>query len=297
MAEKISAEFPFESKFVTIKGARMHYVEQGSGAPILFLHGNPTSSYLWRNIIPHLSGQGRCIAPDLIGFGKSDKPDIGYRIFDHVDYIDGFIDALGLDRVRLVIHDWGSFLGFHFAARYPGRVSAIAFMEAIVRPQKWEERTEQFQKTIGMLRGEQGWPTIREQNLFVEKMLPGSILRGLSDEEMNVYRAPFAEKEARKPTYVFPNEIPLGGEPADVVAAVENYGAVLSNVEIPMLLLAFEPGAIISADGVEWCKKHFPSLTVKEMGPGIHFVQEDQPHAIGDAIANWLQGLELPAEA
>lgn len=289
--KNISSAFPYESRYVSIHGARMHYVEEGAGDPILFLHGNPTSSYLWRNIIPHLSGQGRCIAPDLIGFGKSDKPDIGYRIFDHVAYLDGFIAALGLEQVRLIIHDWGSFLGFHYAARYPEQVKAIAFMEAIVRPQRWEERTEQFRRTVKMLRGEQGWTAIREQNLFVEKMLPETVIRDLTEDEMTAYRAPFTEKQSRRPTYVLPNDIPLSGEPADVVAAVENYGDALSAARIPMLLLAFQPGLIITEFGVEWCRKQFPTLTVKQMGPGIHFVQEDQPHAIGRAISAWLRGL------
>ena len=291
MAEDISADFPFESKFVEVKGSRMHYVEQGSGEPILFLHGNPTSSYLWRNVIPHVSGVGRCIAPDLIGMGRSDKPDIGYRIFDHVAYLDGFIAALGLDKMRFVIHDWGGFLGFHFAARHPQRVSAIAFMEAVVRPIRWEDRSEQFQGLFRMFRSDKGWPKIRDENFFVEKVLPGSIMRKLTDVEMETYRAPFTEKESRKPTYVFPNDIPLSGEPADVVAAVQNYDDVLAKAGIPLLLLAFTPGAIISPQEVEWCKGQFPSLTVREMGSGIHFVQEDQPHAIGEAIAEWFGGL------
>ncbi|MCZ6553626.1 MAG: haloalkane dehalogenase [SAR324 cluster bacterium] len=292
MSETISPDFPFESRFVEVKGSRMHYVEEGSGEPILFLHGNPTSSYLWRNVIPHLSGQGRCIAPDLIGFGKSDKPDIPYRIFDHAEYLDGFIEALGLERVKFVVHDWGSFLGFHFAGRHPERVSAIAFMEAVIKPIEWEDRSEQFRTLFSMFRSEKGWPTIRDQNFFVEKVLPGSIVRKLTDAEMEVYRAPFKEPESRKPTYVFPNDIPLSGEPADVVAAVNRYGDVLNKAGIPMLLLAFEPGAIIGKVEVDWCKTRFPTLQVKELGKGIHFVQEDQPHAIGQAVSAFFAEVE-----
>lgn len=291
MTEAISPEFPYESRYVEVQGSRMHYVEAGEGAPIVLLHGNPTSGYLWRNVIPHLSGHGRCIAPDLIGFGKSDKPGLDYRIFDHQDYLDGFIEALGLRDIRFVLHDWGGFLGFHFAAREPQRVRAIAFMEAVVKPMEWADRGEQFQSIFRMLRSEKGWPACRDDNFFVERVLPGSVMRRLGEQEMAAYRAPFADKEARYPTWVFPNDVPLGGEPADVVEAVQRFGELLPGTGIPMLLLAFEPGAIVQGTEVEWCRRQFPALTVKEMGAGIHFVQEDQPRAIGEAIAGWLDSL------
>ena len=288
MDEIISEDFPFESKFVEVKGSRMHYVEQGDGEPILLVHGNPTSSFLWRNVIPHLSSSGRCIALDLIGMGKSDKPDIPYRIFDHSEYFDGFIAALGLKNIRLVLHDWGGFLGLHYAARHQENIRAIAFMEAVVKPMKLTDRSEQTQAIFSMFRGDQGWQKIVRENFFVEKVLPGSIVRKLTDSEMNVYREPFVEESARKPVFVFPNEIPFDGVPADVVAAVEAYDEALGEAGIPMLLLSFEPGAIIGAADVVWCKARFPTLIVKEMGSGIHFVQEDQPRAIGTTIAGWL---------
>ena len=291
MDEHISADFPFESKFVEVNGSRMHYVEQGQGDPILLVHGNPTSSYLWRNVIPHLSASGRCIALDLIGMGKSDKPDIPYRIFDHSQYFEGFIAALGLKNIRLVLHDWGGFVGFHYASRHADNVSAIAFMEAVIKPMKLADRSEQTQGMFTMFRGEQGWQKIVGENFFVEKVLPGSVVRKLTEEEMNVYRAPFVEESTRKPIYVFPNDIPFDGEPADVVAAVEAYDEAVGKAGIPMLLLAFEPSAIIGPVEVAWCKGQFPTLSVKEMGKGIHFVQEDQPEAIGKAVAEWLGGL------
>lgn len=291
MDESISAAFPYPSHWAEVKGSRMHYVEQGSGDPILLVHGNPTSSYLWRNVIPRLSALGRCIAPDLMGMGRSDKPDIGYRVLEHADYLEGFIEALGLRNVRLVLHDWGGFMGFRYAARQPGNVRAIAFMEAVVKSARMSERSEAFQRTFGMLRGPKGLEKIMKENFFVERILPGSVMRKLTDEEMGRYREPFLEEASRKPTYVFPNDIPLDGHPADVTAAVEAFGFDLDRVGIPMLLLTFTPGAIILPPDVAWCRQQFPTLSVREMGRGIHFVQEDQPEAIGQAIADWLRTL------
>jgi haloalkane dehalogenase len=294
MTEPISSGWPYTSKFVEVKGSRMHYIEHGipDGEPLIYLHGNPTSCYLWRNVIPHLFSLRRNIAPDLIGMGKSDKPDIPYRIFDHAAYFEGFVEALGLERFGLVLHDWGGFIGFDYAAKHPGRVSAIAFMEAVVKPMEWADRSEAFQKTFRMFRGPQGWQKIVEENFFVEKVLPGSILRKLTDEEMRWYREPFLDKAARKPVYQFPNDIPLGGEPQDVVAAVEYFGRALAQARIPLLLLTFEPGAIIQQKEIAWCQARFPALRVQEIGPAIHFVQEDQPHQIGRALGAWFASLE-----
>ena len=289
--DRISAAFPYESRFVTVKGSQMHYVEQGQGDPILFVHGNPTSSYLWRNVIPHLTGSGRCIALDLIGMGRSGKPDIPYRLFDHVEYFEGFIDALNLGRITLVLHDWGGFLGMHYASQNQENVRAIAMMETVINPMRWTDRSETFQGLFKRFRSEEGWEMIVKKNMFVEGVLPGAIIRKLTEEEMERYRAPFREESARKPVYVFPNEIPIDGEPADVAAALESYGKALAQSTIPMLLLTFEPGAIIMQPEKDWCRQTFPNLTVKEMGPGIHFVQEDQPAGIGKAIADWLAGL------
>src|SRR5713226_9229742 len=221
---EISAAFPYESKFVEVLGSKMHYVEEGSGDPVLFLHGNPTSSYLWRNVIPHVSSLGRCIVLDLIGMGKSDKPAIEYRFVDHARYVDGFIEALGLRNITLVIHDWGSALGFHYARRNEGNVKGIAFMEAIVRPLTWGEWPEQAKGMFQAFRtpgtGEQ---MIMDNNMFVEATLPGAMLRKLSDEEMNHYREPYPDRESRLPLWRWPNEIPIDGEPADVHDIVQAY--------------------------------------------------------------------------
>jgi haloalkane dehalogenase len=294
MTEPVSATFPYVSKFAEVKGSRMHYVDQGigHGEPLLFLHGNPTSCYLWRNVMPSLYSLRHNFAPDLIGFGKSDKPDIPYRVFDHADYVEAFIDALGLGRLGLVLHDWGGFAGLRFAARHPERVSSIAMMENVVKPMRWEDRSEGFQKAFRMLRSAAGEQKILEENFFVERILPGSIIRKLTAKEMAVYRAPFKDQQARKPTLAFPRDIPIGGEPQDVVKELEWIDATLAKAGIPMLLLTFEPGAIIQKAEIEWCRATFPTLIIKEMGPGIHFVQEDQPQRIGRAIGNWLGELD-----
>jgi len=293
MANRISPEFPFESKYVQVKGSRIHYVESGQGDPILLLHGNPTSSFLWRNVIPHLTPLGRCIAPDLIGFGKSDKPDIAYRVFDHADYIAGFIAALELKRLTLVLHDWGGFVGLSYAAAKPGNVRAIAAMEAVLKPMRMSDRSEGFRRAFGMMRSQAGKEKVLKENFFVERVLPGSILRKLEPQEMEVYRAPFPTEQSRLPTWVFPNEIPIDGHPSDVHAAVWSCADRVAAAGIPILLLTFEPGAIVGPYEVDWARETFPNLTVQPLGAGIHFVQEDQPDAIGGAIADWLG--ELPA--
>ena len=291
MSDRISAEFPFESKFVEVKGSQMHYIEEGEGDPIVFLHGNPTSNYLWRNVIPHLTGKGRCIAPDLIGMGKSDKPDIPYRVFDHAEYFTGFMEALGLKNVTLVLHDWGGFMGCDYAAKHLDNVRAVVLMETVFKPMSWAGRSEQTQGLFRMLRSEKGREKVLEENFFVEKILPGSIIRKLTDEEMAVYRAPFEEKSSRLLTWVFPNEIPYDGEPADVTEAADTFSKALAGAGLPMLLLTFTPGVVVGAEDEAWARENFTNLTVKPMGSGIHFVQEDQPDAIGQAISKWMADL------
>ena len=282
---------------VEVHGSRMSYVEEGEGAPVLFLHGNPTSSYLWRNVIPHVSGGARCIAPDLIGMGRSDKPDIEYRFFDHARYLDGFIEALGLGDVVLVLHDWGSGLGFHWARRHADRVRGLALMEAILAPvPSWDVFPDGAREMFQAFRTpEVGWDLICKQNVFVEQALPGSVVRKLSDEEMDAYRAPFPDEASRKPVWRWPNEIPIEGEPADVAEAVGAYNAWLQETEVPKLLFAATPGALITAPVVEWARSALPNLEVVDLGEGIHFVQEDHPEKIGRGIARWLAELGGPA--
>jgi haloalkane dehalogenase len=290
--QDISAAFPFESRFVEVQGSRMHYVEEGSGDPVLLLHGNPTSSYLWRNVIPHLSPLARCVAPDLIGMGKSDKPDIEYGFFDHVRYVEGFVEALGLRNITFVVHDWGSALAFHYARRHEGNVKGLAFMEAIVRPLSWDEWPEQARGVFQAFRTPGvGENLILEQNAFVEQVLPGAIFRKLSQEEMDLYRQPYPDPASRKPTWRWPNEIPIEGEPADVVEAAQAYAEWLGKSDVPKLLLYAQPGAIMREPLVEWCRKNVRNLKTVDIGAGVHFVQEDRPHEIGEAIAEWYRGL------
>ena len=290
--ETISAEMPYESRFVTVAGSRMHYVEAGAGDPVLFLHGNPTSCYLWRNVMPHLAGDARCVALDLIGMGRSDKPDLDYRFVDHARYVDGFIEALGLQRLTLVLHDWGSALGFHYARRHAPNVRGLAFMEALVRPVSWDEWPRTVRPVFEAFRTPQvGRDLVVDQNAFVEQVLPGAIQRRLTDVEMARYREPFREPASRKPVWRWPNEIPIDGEPADVTALVDAYATWLSTCDVPKLLLYARPGAILRKELVGWCRAHMRKLTTVDIGPGLHFVQEDRPHAIGAALRTWYRGL------
>jgi haloalkane dehalogenase len=287
-------------KTVRILDRSMAYVDMGEGDPIVFLHGNPTSSYLWRNIMPHLAGMGRCIAPDLIGMGGSDKlPDSGperYRFTEHREYLDAFFEMMGLtSNVTLVIHDWGSALGFDWARRNPDAVRGIAYMEGIVRPVTWDEWNPDARAVFEGFRSPAGEVMVLEKNVFVERVLPGSVLRDMSDEEMDVYREPFAQPgEDRRPTLTWPREIPLGGEPEDVVAIVQDYADWMAGNDLPKLFVNADPGAILIGAQREFCRqwKNQHEVTV----PGVHFIQEDSPHEIGTAIAEWYKSL-IPANS
>src|SRR5215471_11034181 len=235
----ISPHDPYPRQRVRILDSEISYVDVGQGSPIVLLHGNPTWSYLWRNIIPHLSDLGRCLAPDLVGMGQSaPSPSGAYRFSDHVRYLDAWLEALGLtSSVTLVLHDWGSALGFHRACRYPQQVRAIAYMEAIVAPRRWADFPNGRDQMFRALRSEQGGRLVLDENFFVETVLPKSVIRRLSDAEMEAYRQPFRQREARLPTLVWPRELPIEGEPADVVAIVERYGAWLAGAQVPKLFI------------------------------------------------------------
>ena len=290
--QKISVDFPYQSHYIPVHGSKIHYIDKGEGDPILFLHGNTTSSYLWRNIIPHLTSLGRCIAPDLIGMGKSDKPDIEYRFFDHVKYIEGFVEQMELKKVALVIHDWGSGLGFHYAAAHENNVMGIAFMEAILMPISWDQFPEEMREMFKAFRTpEVGRDMLIKENAFIEQVLPGAMVRKLTETEMNHYREPFKNPSSRKPVWRWPNELPIEGSPADVVTAVAAYNEWLQQSEVPKLLFYATPGAILPAPMVEWCQKHLKNLKTVDIGDGIHFLQEDNPHLIGQELANWYKSL------
>jgi haloalkane dehalogenase len=279
----------------TVRGKSMAYVEMGTGDPIVFLHGNPTSSYLWRNVMPHLADQGRCLAPDLIGMGDSDKLEPSgperYRFVEHREYLDALLETLGVrENVTFVLHDWGSALGFDWACRHPDAVRGIAYMEAIVQPVTWAQWPEAARQVFEGFRSPAGDDMVLEKNVFVDAVLPGSILRKLTAEEMAVYRRPFAAPgESRRPTLTWPRQIPIDGEPADVHGIVERYGAWLAGSDLPKLFVNAEPGAILIGDQREFCRT-WPNqreVTVK----GVHFVQEDSPDEIGRAVAAWRRGL------
>ncbi|OVE79561.1 haloalkane dehalogenase [bacterium I07] len=288
MSEKISAEFPFESRYMEVEGSKMHYIDEGKGDPILFLHGNPTSSYLWRNIIPYLVPHARCIALDLIGMGKSDKPDIDYRFTEHYTFVEKFISKLNLNNLTLVVHDWGSGIGFHYAFSNPEKIKALAFMESLVKPFTWSGLQSEFKLMFKMMRTPVlGWIMINVFNFFIKVMMPKTILRKLSIEEKNAYMQPFKSIKSRKPIRRWPCEVPIDGEPADVHDIISNYSERLKHSEIPKLLLYAEPGAIIDEVSLKWCVDNIENLEIEKVGEGIHYIQEDVPHTIGDKLRNW----------
>jgi haloalkane dehalogenase len=294
----LSEEMPYTKKFVDVKGKRIAYVDEGEGDPIVLLHGNPTSSYLWRNVIPALAGNGRVVAPDLIGQGDSEKlpPSEGpdrYGFHVAYDYLNGFFEALGLDRnVTLVLHDWGSGLGFHWANQHRDAVKGIAYMEAIVMPLTWDDWPESARGIFKGFRSDKGEDLILNRNMFIEAVLPSSILRDLSEKEMDHYRAPFVNPPDRQVVLNWPRAIPfrgepLEGEPAEVVSLVDDYGQWLAQEKrIPKLFINVEPGSILVGRQREFCRR-WPNQTEVTVR-GLHFIQEDSPLEIGNAVAEWL---------
>lgn len=281
----------FPKKYVTVLGKRMAYCEIGEGNPIVFQHGNPTSSYLWRNIMPHLETHGRCIAIDLIGMGDSEKlEDFGDNTYSyHIQkkYFDACLEELGIhENITLVIHDWGSALGFHWAQEHPSQVKGICYMEGIVMPLIWEDWNQDAKGIFQGFRSEAGTEMILRKNLFIEAVLPGSIIRDLSTEEMDEYRRPFINELDRRPTLDWPRHIPIENHPKDICEIVQSYGEWMSVNEIPKLFINAEPGAILTGQQREFCRtwKNQTEVTVS----GSHFIQEDSPHEIGSAIYEWL---------
>lgn len=287
------AEHP--KKKVRVKGKTMAYVEMGEGDPIVFLHGNPTSSYLWRNIMPILSSQGRCIAPDLIGMGDSDKLDNpgpgSYRLVEHREYLDGLLESLGVEKnATLVIHDWGSALGFDWARRNPDKVRGVAYMEAFVLPLDWSQFPQEVRPLFESFRSPAGEEMILKNNFFVEHVLPGAIMRKLTDKEMSVYRRPYETPgEDRRPTLTWPREIPFNGEPADVASIVKEYSDWMSVNDMPKLFIEAKPGALLRGELKDYVRtwKNQKEVSVQ----GVHFIQEDCPDEIGRSISAWLENI------
>jgi haloalkane dehalogenase len=288
----ISAAFPYKKQRLRVLGSEMAYVEVGEGEPIVLLHGNPTSSYLWRNVLPHLRPLGRCIAPDLIGMGDSDKlPDSGpgsYRFVEHRRHLAALLESLGVrERVTLIVQDWGSALGFDWANQHRAAVQGIVYFEALVRPLTWDDYKEAPRRLFEALRSPAGEAIVLEQNLFLEQLLPGGVLRKLSEEEMTAYRRPFLRPgEDRRPILTFARQLPINGEPADVAEIVGSYSEWLRQSTVPKLFINGEPGAILTESRRDFCRT-WPAqreVTVR----GLHFLQEDSPDEIGRVIADWL---------
>lgn len=286
-------DYPFQSKFLEVHGSRMHYIESGGGDPVLFIHGQPTWSYLWRNIIPKVAEQNRAIAVDLIGMGLSDKPDLEYRYPDHIRYLESFIDSLQLNRLTLVMHDWGSVLGFDYAMRHEESVEGLIFMEALIPPAfplpSLDALPEAAREAFAGFRDPKlGRELLINQNVFIEQMLPNMVLRDLSDSEMDAHRFPFLDPATREPVYRWPNELPIAGEPEHTHELIQAIGEWLTQTPIPKLHLYAKPGAANPPEIADWTAVNFNNIETQFVGAGLHFMQEDQPEAISISILEWL---------
>ncbi|MGW2152125.1 haloalkane dehalogenase [Nonomuraea sp. NPDC001699] len=275
---------------VDVLDSTMYYEDRGEGVPIVFLHGNPNSSHLWRNVLPAVGGPGRLLAPDLIGMGRSGKPDLAYRFTDHARYLDAWFDRLGLEDVVLVGHDWGGALAFDWAARHPDRVRGVAFFETIVRPMSWSELGEGPRARGELIRSEEGERLVLDDNFLVRTAYTGGVLNPLSEEEMRPYLEAYATRESRRPLLRWARSIPLDGDPADVTEAVERYDKWLaSSGDVPKLLLTFDssPTLLIQSEVLDWCAGNISALEIEHLGPAGHHAPEDQPEGIAAAIRSW----------
>ena len=284
-----SPAFPYESRFVDVLDSSMHYVEDGEGDPILFLHGNPTSSYLWRNVIPYAAPHGRAIAVDLIGMGKSGKPELEYRFFDHLRYLEAFIDALDLRNIRLVVHDWGGGLGFSYARRHPDNVAGIAFMECVLMPMEWSEADPVTRMVFRRMRDpRKGDRMNREKSFFLKRLMPMMTRRRLTAEEEAVYAAPYPTPESRLPIAQWPREIPISGQPADLTDEIGANFEWFRSAQLPKLFLHARPGIIFTKKTVARLEKEIDGVESVLVGKGKHYLQEDVPDEIGAALHRWL---------
>lgn len=293
--QTIGVDYPFESRYLDVNAQRMHYIEQGSGPTVLLLHGNPTWSYMYRNVIPHLAGNSRCIAVDLIGFGLSDKTDIGYSFLEHVDFVTRFIEKLGLKDIAIVGHDWGATIGLQYAANHADNVTAVALIEpqALYPFKDWsafspQESRELFQMLRDPLTG---WAFMRDHNVFVEGMPSIIVNRTFTLEEHAYYREPFVNPAHRRSTWMFPNQIPIEGQPSEVLQAVELRNEWFTQSMLPKLLVYATPGCTVREPQIEWCKMNLSHLALRDIGNGFHHLTEENPHAIGEAIEQWQNGV------
>lgn len=281
-----------DGNYLKIFDSEIYYLDAGKGDPLLFLHGNPTSSYLWRNVIPWLKPHARCIVPDLIGHGKSGKPECGYRFLDHYQYLESFIEKLHLKNLTLVLHDWGSALGFYYAMNHPDDIKGLAFTEAIVRPWNWHDLKWNYALGFKFLRTPlMGEFLIYGLNAFLNMFMPLLTVRKLKREEKKAYKQPFRKRKSRKPMLIWPREIPINGKPKDNYERIKQYSKWLQQSELPKLLFYGEPGAIINKQVRAWCNKNLPNLTSIKAGIGLHYLPEDYPKEIGQNLANWYRKL------
>jgi haloalkane dehalogenase len=291
--ERVSDKFELPSKYIEVNGSKMHYVETGKGNPILFLHGIPTSCYVWRNIMPHLASLGRCIAPDLIGFGQSDKPNIEYSVFDHIKYIEKFIEALGLKHMTLVMHGWGSVIGLDYAMRHENNCAGLVFYEAFLRPFDGSDISLPYQEQLISLQEQENLnELVMNGTLFVDKIIPQIVMRSLSDEEMNHYRQPFTQQGTGRPILQYLQELPKGDGKSKVDILIANYSKKLTMSKLPKLMLYSLPGFITTIASAVWAKDNIPNLEIVEIGEELHLAQESYPKLIGETISVWLQGVE-----
>lgn len=290
---QISAAFPFKSNYIEVNGAKMHYIQEGTGNPILFLHGMPASSYVWRNIIPHLAPLGRCIAPDLIGMGKSDKPDIEYSVFDHIQYIEKFIENLNLKNITLVMHGWGSVIGFDYAMRHPDNCRALIFYEGYIRPLNSDDFSLPLQEQLHTLESNADIHNlIMNGTYYIDKVLPQEMLRSLTEEELQYYRAPFLTKNSGKPLQQYLKELPRLDRTDKVDHLIAEYSRKLMASNLPKLMLYSVPGFITTIATAVWAKEHLPNLEMVDVGEELHYAQESEPTLMGETMSVWLQGIE-----
>ncbi len=282
-----------ESQYVSVLGSKMHYLRVGQGDPMVFIHGVPTYSYLWRNILPGMSEFADCIAPDLIGMGQSDKPDIEYRIFDHIKYFDAFVDALDLKNITLVLHGWGSLVGFDYARRHEKNIKGIAFYESHVRPTtEWEMLSLPVQQLASLLaRPGASYRAIVKQNYLINKLLPKSMMHDLTAEELAAYQSPYLTPESRKPLWQYIKDVPLGKGPDDVVALIDEYSKWLQSTKIPKLMMYAIPGFITTVDTIKWARDHLTHLSLVGLDDALHFAQESIPKIFTQNLKEWHENL------
>ena len=291
--ERISTQVKLPSKFINVHGAKMHYMEVGEGNPILFLHGIPTSSYLWRNIMPYLASLGRCIAVDLVGFGQSERPDIAYTISDHIKYVEGFIEALNLKNITLVMHGWGSVIGFDYAMRHEKNCRGLVFYEAFLRTENGQDLSLPYQEQLVTLQGQENVYDLTMNGLaFIDHIIPQTVMRTLSSDELNAYREPFMAAGSGKPILQYLQELPNSSGKSKAEELIANYSAKLTRSRLPKLMLYSVPGFITTIAAAMWAKEHLPNLEIVDIGEELHLAQESYPELIGDTISVWLQSVE-----